>query len=631
MKTISRRNFLKGTATGLVAAGILGTQAYAEQADGNVKVNYEKSIPWHTQYDVVVLGYGGAGAVTAITAADEGAKVLIAEKAPFGEEGGNTKVSGQYIFCPWEYEAGVEYMKNLRGYFSNLTDEMCEFLVTEFMKMEDWLTQMGGTITHLPFCEYPEEISDPSKVGTLQVDGSNFTGTYWKLLKKNVEKRSENIEIWYNSPAVKLIQDPLSKVILGVQVEKNGEVMNVRAKNGVVLACGGFENNAEMCQSFLQRGYIYPLGTTYNTGDGIRMSMEVGADLWHMGTMSGPWITFKEPDQERAIFPNSGMPTMLTKGLSNINVGPDGTRFVAENIGLGHRHGHTNYSGMYASMLTPLPMHTIFDEKARVQGSYFTPFSADFSEEIEKGWVIKADTIEELAEKLGTPKLAEEVALYNQFCETGVDIKFGRPANMMEKIDTPPYYAFEIVPAMVNTQGGPKRNTNAEILAVDGTPIPHLYSAGEIGSFFTDIYNAGGNLGETIVFGRIAGKNAAAEKDTELTVVVEEAKQPEQYIPFSEPSIVDNAVELGENEYLGEGQGLNGPIKVKVKMDGDKIAAIEVLEHTETPNIGDKAINAIPARIIEAQSVEVDMVTGATNTSRGLLEAVADALSKVGK
>ena len=75
-----------------------------------------------------------------------------------------------------------------------------------------------------------------------------------------------------------------------------------------------------------------------------------------------------------------------------------------------------------------------------------------------------------------------------------------------------PFYALEIGPTMLNTQGGAKRNEKAEVLDVNGNPIPHLYSAGEMGALFADMYNGGGNLGECVAFGRIAGANAAAAK-----------------------------------------------------------------------------------------------------------------------
>lgn len=106
---------------------------------------------------------------------------------------------------------------------------------------------------------------------------------------------------------------------------------------------------------------------------------------------------------------------------------------------------------------------------------------------------------------------------------------------------------------------------------------------------------------------------------------------------YTEPKVAqvgletEGEPELGPNEYIGEGQGFGGPIKVKVTMDGDKIANIEVLSHSESAGIADPAFETVPKAIIEKQSTEVDAATGATLASNGIMEAVKDALSKVGK
>ncbi len=102
---------------------------------------------------------------------------------------------------------------------------------------------------------------------------------------------------------------------------------------------------------------------------------------------------------------------------------------------------------------------------------------------------------------------------------------------------------------------------------------------------------------------------------------------------FAEAPVEDDAadVELAENEYIGSAKTERGTLKVKVTMDGDKISKIEVLEHSETEGISDKALSDIPAAIIEKNSAEVDAIGGATQTSQAIMEAVADALSKIQK
>ena len=97
------------------------------------------------------------------------------------------------------------------------------------------------------------------------------------------------------------------------------------------------------------------------------------------------------------------------------------------------------------------------------------------------------------------------------------------------------------------------------------------------------------------------------------------------------PVVVEAEPELAANEYIGEANGFGGPIKVKVTMDGDKIAKIDVLSHGDTPGICDNAFNTIPQAIIDAQSTKVDVASGATFSSQGIMAAVEDALSKIGK
>ncbi len=86
---------------------------------------------------------------------------------------------------------------------------------------------------------------------------------------------------------------------------------------------------------------------------------------------------------------------------------------------------------------------------------------------------------------------------------------------MMEPIAAAPFYAVELSPSMLNTQGGPRRNEKGQIVRPDGTPIPRLYSAGELGSIYSYLYQGTGNLGECLAFGRVSGRHAAAERPWE--------------------------------------------------------------------------------------------------------------------
>ena len=173
---------------------------------------------------------------------------------------------------------------------------------------------------------------------------------------------------------------------------------------------------------------------------------------------------------------------------------------------------------------------------------------------------------------------------------------------------------------MYNTQGGPRRNAKAEVVTPFGNPIPHLYSAGDCGAIWPDMYNGSGNLGETAVFGRIAGHAAAAAKDD----------YPMTEVAINDLGIVDEpyVYECGENEYIGTSRGKGGDFVVKCTIVDGVIESIAIIQTNDTPRWCDRAVVAVPQAIIDAQSVEVEGVTGSTRTSDAIKNAVADALAK---
>ncbi|MDL2217942.1 FAD-binding protein [Christensenellaceae bacterium OttesenSCG-928-M15] len=633
--------------------------ANAPQTSTQEVIAYADTVAWDYEYDVVVVGFGGAGAVTSIAAAEEGAKVLMTEKAPEGHEGGNTRYSYQIILNYLNYEDGVAYLKAECQGMDHMSDEIIDFIVKGSMENPDWMESMGMLRPEARYVggEYPELPGSQSVVFTYVPDTGAVNGKhYWESVRAGVVKRNEKIDVWYESPATRLIQDPFSKTVLGVEIERDGKAVNVRATNGVVLACGGFENNEEMIEHYTQREALYPIGTLYNTGDGIKMAQDVGADLWHMAALSGPWLTIKTDEMEQAWFNQPSMNMNLTPNThASIYVGSTGMRFAPE-AGT-HRHGHINYAGNFYSQISPNPMYMIFDQKTVDSFEEFGPlmpaFSQDLSAEIEKGYVTKADTIAELAEKIGVcvdsapPNIApmeksltswfeityremglvNQVERYNRYCKNGYDEQFDRKPETLVPIDTAPYYAIEIKPGIVNTQGGPKRNLECEVLDTNGDAIPNLYSAGELGSMYGGYYTGGGNIAETLFSGRVAGKNAAQPKSApdaqELKSVASSLKSHESDLLASK-----DVGTLAQGETVGVGNGMGGDLTVKVKQENGTIVSIEVLSHSETPVISDKALDEIPNAIITAGSTEVDAIAGATITSNAIKEAVADALSK---
>jgi succinate dehydrogenase/fumarate reductase flavoprotein subunit len=511
---LSRRDFIKTTAIGVGATALTGVGSKEAQAE---------VVNWDKEADVVIVGFGGAGCSAAITAHDAGAEVLIIEKAPKEDAGGNSRVAMQLWLCPYPVEDAITYFNALSGLYRDaVPQEMVRVWAEEMGKNTDWFASLGGTPVEYKQSMNPEFPELPgSSSGHVFLNGPAAGGSKWyNVLKSSVEAR--NIEVLFETPAKELIQDPKSKVILGVKVESGGWSRYIKARKAVIMTLGGFENNRQMHLDYLTNmPYCYPWGTPYNTGDGHKMAFSVGADFWHMMNLAAPYPGFKRPDLDYT--------TWVAMPANNyIFVGMVGTRFVNENDPI--RHGKILRYGQWVPFPTPEPMYYIFDETVRKRGRLpynlgmswgsivhpdaYGSWSADNSAEIEKGWIIKADTIADLASKinLAPATLEKTVSTYNSSCQAGVDAEFGRPATTLKPVETPPYYAMPLTPWFINTQGGPRRNEKAQILRPDGTPIPRLYSAGEFGSIYAFCYNGGGNIGECMAFGRVAGRNASAEE-----------------------------------------------------------------------------------------------------------------------
>ncbi|MFC1981859.1 FAD-dependent oxidoreductase [Chloroflexota bacterium] len=483
---------------------------------------------WDRETDVLVVGYGAAGAATAVTAHDAGARVLILEKAPEGEEGGNSRVAGGGWLNPTPVDKAITYLNALCGDYK-VPEEMIRAWAEEMGKNTDWVRSLGGNAVKGRLgpegAEFPE-LPGADCVHSYHVDNQVGYESLWKFMKASVDKRQ--IEVLYATPGKELIESCPAKEIIGVRAEQEGSTFHIKARRAIVLTCGGFENNQEMIRDFLPNlPYCYPLGTPYNTGDGIKMAMAVGADLWHMNNMAGPWYSLKVPE-----FPSvlEMMPLHHAKEFSGgmILVGPDCKRFTDEKRK--NSYGKVKIKGQWAQSLSPYPIFMILDHTLFSAGPLYDKnlyhgwnqilkvydWSDDNSAELEKGWIKKAGSIAELAKKIGLDPIALEDTInrWNGHCKAGKDLEFGR-VRMLTSIKDGPFYAVEISPVFVNTQGGPRRNAKGQIMRPDGSPIRRLYSSGELGSIYSFLYQGTGNLGECLAFGRISGRNAAAENPWE--------------------------------------------------------------------------------------------------------------------
>ena len=485
----------------------------------------EYTVPsnWDTEAEVVIVGFGGAGAAASITASDLGAKVIILEKAPQGRHGGNTKVAGQGYLNTDSVQDSIDYLTAMCGYYK-VPEDMVQVWAEEVSKNNEWVLSIGGDPQEHQFqvgIEYPELPGSDTVHKFHNGDILGYSET-WKFFDKAVQERP--IEILYETPGKELIQNDITKEIIGVKAIRDGKPYYVKATKGVILTCGGFENNQEMIRNYLPGiPYCYTNGSPYNEGDGITMAVTVGAELWHMNNFAGPSFALKVDEYETTFSMQALHFSKETPG-GMIVIGSNGGRFFDEKYK--HNHGKVKKNGVWAPMPTPCPLYMIFDHTLFTSGPLYDkePRSAwnpmvdqyDWSDsneaELAKGWIKKADTIEDLADQINHDPavLQDTINKWNYSCELGEDIEYERKL-MLNPLVTAPFYAVALSPTMLNTQGGPRRNTNAQIIRPDGSPIPRLYSAGELGSIYSYLYQGTGNIGECFAFGRIAARNAVAD------------------------------------------------------------------------------------------------------------------------
>lgn len=484
------------------------------------------SVPeqWDVEADVVVVGFGAAGVAAAVTAHELGAKVVILEKAPEGEHGGNTKVAGQGYLNTSDATEAAAYLTALCGLYT-VPETMIRVWAEEMGKNNEWLASLGGDPQEHQHPPVGIEFPDLPGAGCVHKfhDGPTYGYSYtWQRFESLVKQRP--IQVLYQTPGKALIQHDIAKDILGVRALRDGKPIAVKARRGMVLTCGGFENNQEMIRNYLPGiPYCYTSGSPYNEGDGITMAMTVGADLWHMNNYAGPSMALKVPEI-RTSLSMQALHYSKTPPGGMIVVGPDGRRFCDEKYKT--RHGKIPVNGRWLPLSTPCPMYMIFDHAMFASGPLYDghpshgwtqmveryAWSEDNSAELAKGWIKRADSLAALAAQIGLDPaaLSGSVGRWNRACDAGRDDEFGRTL-MLEPISAGPFYAIELSPSMLNTQGGPRRNERGQIVRPDGSPIPRLYSAGELGSIYSYLYQGTGNIGECLAFGRVSGRNAAAE------------------------------------------------------------------------------------------------------------------------
>ncbi len=511
---ITRRSMLAGTATAALAGSVAAVAASPKRQR------------WDHEVDVLIAGFGLAACSAAIEAhaADPKARILMLEKADETNAGGDTRASGQGLVIAKDKDAMMRYHRNM--YAPNpIPDDLLEFYVDELMVLHPWIQERAkeanqAYIQLFAIYEFPE--LGAADAVLRQATILPRAGGLWQAFKKNVLKRP--IDVWYESPATDLVQDHETGEVLGAIVKRQGKELRVRARRGVVLACGGYSANREMLANYCGYTDTPPAGSPYNTGDGIYMLQKAGADLWHMRNRmysAGFHLALEVPDFKSAFL----LPPSVSTRSGWIEIAADSKRFYDESLPYGLTHYKVRNHGNYFDSLHQWvgPVHRIFDETVRRDGGPMAGehgwnnvvhqyrWSRDNSVEVEKGWILKADTIGELADKMGRKRAEVEqaVAEFNKSCEAKHDPLFGRDPETLKPIVTAPFYAARIKPIMICTSGGGKRNRRSEVLDRNAKAIPGLYEAGQLGSMISFLYQNGTYLTEAMISGRSAGKNAA--------------------------------------------------------------------------------------------------------------------------
>lgn len=488
---------------------------------------------WDLDYDVVVAGYGYAGAIAGIYAADAGARTVIFEK--MAHFGGNSILSGGSVTVADDADLALRYLR--RTCLDTTDDEVLQVFAHGMVELRGVLTRLAGEAgfqvveaRHSATYPFPgaETIAsihvsrNENYKGFSWAKGTKAGGTLFWVVAEHVKRRP--IDVHFETPARELITDG-DGVVVGVVAEKNGREITVKARRAVILCTGGFEQNPRLKSHFLEIGNTPAMSPLGNTGDGILMAQKVGAALWHMWHLHGGY-GFRIPELPIAIrhtFP--GFRDSERK-MPWIAVDRFGRRFVNEYPPAPQDTPirAMEYYDPDIQDYPRIPSHLVFDEEGRKLGPIGSPkindnrFNFEWSEdnlrEVEAGIIRRCETLDALARHLEIEPetLRETVGRWNEQCRQGRDRDFRRPPGTMTPIERPPFYTIPVWPIITNTQGGPVHNAKQQVVDPYGKPIPRLYKAGEMGSIFGHLYMLAGNNAECFIGGRVAGMNAAAEK-----------------------------------------------------------------------------------------------------------------------
>ncbi len=551
--------------------------------------------------DYVVVGGGAAGLMTALELSTKG-KVILLEKMP--ALGGTTIRSKGYL---WSVDSSINkstgkgltgeellnYYKEKAG-ATNFNEPLFQKMIDVSGEAVDSLIDKG-----MPFNKEKLVPGTPNypELLCLTVDGEGpaLIAKFKELLKEN------NVEILMNTAAMDIIIK--DGEVKGVVAEKDGKTFNILSQR-TILATGGFVRSSELMEEY-NKEFVdnIPFTGVGSTGDGIVMAKKADAQLVGDGVL-GIWGM----NEDYGYVGDIG--SLVRQTAFYIN--KDGNRFVNEKRYYAEVHKELN-------KIQDKLSYGLFD-------SSNPDLVANLEKANSENLSVKADTIEELAEKLkvDAENLKAAVEQYNKDYEEGKDGEFGIPNAVMTPILKAPFYAVDVRPTIIGTIKGLKVNENTEVLNTKNEPIPNLYATGEliIGNFINNEYPSTGSVVAAAIYsGKIAADSASQGITRKYNSDVSETDEVKDNV-----SLEKSDTKYKDGVYPGESKGMNDMIKVEVTVKDSVISEVKVLSHNETAGISDPALKDIPARIVQTNSPEEDVVSGATKTSNGIIEAVKIAL-----
>ncbi len=488
-----------------------------------------------SDFDVIVVGGGNAAFAAAVSAKENGAKrVLVLEKAPKAQRGGNTHFSGAVFrhaynnvreldrFVPDAEEkypgfhAGVEPYpaEAFRDDLMRVTDgrsdpELSKILIEQSYDTMCWLQESGRMKFELAHSVMGIKVGNRMKWPKGAIvrnvhEGVGLSQTWFETAGQM------GIEIRYETSAMRLTQGETARVN-GVVARGPDGIATISAK-AVVLACGGFETNPEWRLRYLGSPWDHAKvrGSNFNYGDGLKMALDIGAMPWgHWGGCHATPINAEAPDYGRRDLTDKTNRLSYSYGVM-LNV--EGRRWIDEGADF-NSYTYAKYGGLILKQPKSL-VYQIFDSKVldMLEPRYSTsePFRSDTLEGLVRQ--LKVDHKQALKSLNDYNAAAGRGGKFDPTILDGVHTDGIDPpkTNWAQKLDTPPYVAYPVTGGITFTFGGLKITNDAQVVGTDWKPMPGLYTCGEmVGGLFHYNYPLGTGLMSGAVFGRIAGRSAA--------------------------------------------------------------------------------------------------------------------------